>query len=144
MNNSPKNLSETRSLNFSSLVDRSFPDLALLREAAEEAEQRQVTTRKLEMLDFVEQEGTSEEDIFAPGTLTLIMARKGSAEFERIRSMFEERGRSDERLVESVKAAYDQRQLLTMADAVNLMKKQADDRRSARWSIHTGVKSIRA
>jgi hypothetical protein len=104
-------------------LDQVYPDFALLRDAADECAIRRATARDVEVLDY-DGDWSGSEDCFSPGTIALILARSGSNMFQQLYDNLKEKGIIDRDLINTIRDTYARRQVVPLADAVSLMKKQ--------------------
>lgn len=106
-----------------STIDRAFPDLALLREAADEAERRNVSAKKLDMIDCKEPRAQAGE-VLPPGTVTLVLARRGSEIFKKALVSLRRTGNFDAETNKRIRASYERRKVMALAEAVDLLRGQ--------------------
>ncbi|WP_448586412.1 hypothetical protein [Thermaurantiacus sp.] len=94
-----------------------------LRELAAEQDRRTVASRSLEIVDHVGTELKPGEP-FPPGSVTLMLARRGSKSFSAAVESLKKSGRLDRAAVAALQRGYKGRRLMPVDDALALLQEQ--------------------
>lgn len=105
-------------------INRTHPLLGILRDAADDAEQRLVRRSNLALLEYVPSDPDSEDVLVPPGSVTIFLARGRTELLDSIRAALSDSGGKDLDLKREIQALHDCRKPLDLESAIALFREQ--------------------